>query len=118
MRVRVRVVVIMKTKIAMIAVTVLAAASFLLVRPVVAQPVLGKQAAMEFPLDLEVVVTLEQQTWMGAQEPRPKPTSGLREDFTIQGKMVYFGESWVVVREGTFDTWISRDKILAVRASR
>ncbi len=109
----------MKIKIALFTLVATAAAiGLLLTRPVSAQPPAGKQSMMEFPIDMECVVTVEMESWRQVPSLPPEPPPGFDEDFTISGKMVYFGDSWVVVRGETYDKWISRDKIIAIQASR
>jgi hypothetical protein len=74
---------------------------------------------LALPLDLECVVTIENQAWM-ANLPTQSPgaSSGFRADFTIQGKLIQLNPDWVVIKDGTYENWISRDKVMNIRASR
>ena len=66
----------------------------------------------------ETVVVVERQSWMTTPSGQLDQTTGFRSDFTLQGRVVYWGEQWVVLQEGTYENWIARDKILSIRVSR
>ena len=85
-----------------------------------AQPVAPnpKTGSVNTPEGAEAVVTLERQTWMSATPAAPDLSTGLRSDYTLQGRIVYWGEQWVVLKDGTYENWIARDKILNIRVSR
>ncbi len=110
----------MKTKIVLSAVAVVAVTMSLIDRPLAAtQSTQPAKPAVSLPVDLECVVTIENQAWMrNPTTQAPGPTSGFRPDFTIQGKLIEVGPEWIVIKEGTYENWISRDKIVNIRASR
>ncbi len=110
----------MKTKIMLSMVAVIATTCFLIEQPLAitekSPPLLHGVAV---PLNLECIVSIENEAWMqnsGLQ--RPGPASGFLPDYTIQGKLVHLDSEWVVISEGTYDNWISRSKVVNIRASR
>ncbi|HEX7260199.1 MAG TPA: hypothetical protein VF258_00130 [Luteolibacter sp.] len=109
----------MKTKIAL-SVILAAAATFALIdRPLAAPDTASAKPELALPLDLECVVTIENQAWMANLPTQsPGPASGFRADFTVQGKLIQINPDWVVIKDGTYENWISRDKVLNIRASR
>ena len=109
----------MKTKLLILSVSVVAAAAFLVPRVAEGQPSAGQaKTAIEWPLGSECVVTVQTQAWMNTPVLPPGKQSGFEPDYTLKGKVVYWGADWIVLRDGTYENWISRDKVLTVRASR
>lgn len=109
----------MKTKILIGSAGVLAVAGLLVPRMAEGQPSAAQpKAAIEWPLGSECVVTVQTQAWMNTPVLPPGKQSGFEPDYTMKGKVVYWGSDWIVLRDGTYENWISRDKVLTVRASR
>jgi hypothetical protein len=46
-----------------------------------------------------------------------KKTS-LTGDDTVEGTLVLLDNEWLVLKDGTYENWIPRDKVLFMRASR
>jgi hypothetical protein len=109
----------MKTKIALSVILAAAATFALMDRPYAAADTTTAKPEVALPLDLECVVSIENQAWM-ANLPTQTPgaSSGFRADFTIQGKLIQLSPDWVVIKDGTYENWISRDKVVNIRASR
>ena len=110
----------MKTKIALSVVAVLAVTFFLIDHPLaIMEKTAPSKSDVPFPLNLECVVTIENEGWRDNPRPKvPGPPSGFLPDFTIQGKLIHVGSDWIVIKEGTYENWISRDKVVNIRASR
>lgn len=110
----------MKTKITLFVAGVVAVSLFLTDRPFAGmEKTLPPQPDVLIPLNLECIVTIENQVWMENSASRaPGPPSGFLPDFTIQGKLLRVSPDWIVIGEGTYENWISRDKIINIRASR
>ncbi len=74
------------------------------------------------PVGCSCVVTLD------PQRDRETPTGGTRRDGTLRsgiesggivtGTLVRCDAQWVVLRDGTYENWIPRDKVLSMRVSR
>jgi hypothetical protein len=110
----------MKTKIALFVTGVVAVTFLLIDRPfAVMEKAVSPKPEILVPLNLECVVTIENQAWMETLYPHaPGPPSGFLPDYTIQGKLLRLGPDWVVIGEGSYENWISRDRIINIRASR
>ncbi len=76
------------------------------------------KAPVEAPIGMDCVITVETQAWMNTTVSKPDPISGFYPDYTMRGKAIYWGSDWVVLKDGTYENWISRDKVLSVRVSR
>lgn len=75
--------------------------------------------AIALPVDLDCVVTIDSQSRMGSVGSlAPGPPSGFRPDFSIQGKLLHLGSDWIVIKEGTYENWISRDRVVSIRTAR
>lgn len=73
-----------------------------------------------FPYGLECVITLDRNTLnLDQTNAAPPPgTSGFYSDWTARGELIYLNDEWCVLRDGTYENWIPRNKILMIRASR
>lgn len=77
------------------------------------------KADLLFPLNTECVVSIGNEAWMeNARSHAPGPASGFLPDFTIQGKLLVVSPEWIVIGEGSYENWISRDRVVNIRASR
>jgi predicted GNAT superfamily acetyltransferase len=110
----------MKTKIAWSVAGIAAVSLLLSARPLsLVEKIAHPKADFLSPLDLECVVTIENEAWMANLSSRsPGPASGFLEDFTIQGKLLHVSPDWVVIGEGNYENWISRDRVVNIRVSR
>lgn len=110
----------MKTKIVWYAAGIAAVSLLLSARPLsVVEKIGPPKSDIYLPLNLECVLTIEDEAWMANAGSRsPGPSSGFLPDFTIQGKLLEVGPEWVVIGEGTYENWISRDKVVSIRVSR
>jgi hypothetical protein len=84
----------------------------------VGQPSAAPNSSLEVPTGMDCVVTVERQAWSNSAQAKPDPVSGFHPDYTLRGKIIHWGADWVVLEDGTYENWISRDKVLAVRVSR
>jgi len=110
----------MKTRFLLGLAGAVALGGFLLTWPAIGQPATppAPKTSVEIPVGSECVVTVEMQTWMSITPVKPDPISGFHPDYTLRGKVVHWGPDWVVLKDGTYENWISRDKVLSVRVSR
>ena len=44
--------------------------------------------------------------------------TGLTPEGTVEGTLISMDREWVVLKDGTYESWIPRDKVLLIRASR
>lgn len=75
---------------------------------------------LTFPYGMECVITLDRNT-LHLDLPTtalPPGTSGFYDDWTARGELIYLNEEWCVLKDGTYEDWIPRSKILMIRASR
>ncbi|HVJ46087.1 MAG TPA: hypothetical protein VM511_06855 [Luteolibacter sp.] len=108
----------MKTKICLLALAGVTAAVTLIPRQAEAQPPAAKTPPVESPVGLECVVSVEIQAWMDRPLLQPAQQSGFFPDYTLRGKIVELGPEGVVLKDGNFENWISRDKVLSIRVTR
>jgi len=109
----------MKTKLLILSVGAVGGGMFLIPRVAEGQPPAAPvKTAIEWPLGSECVVTVQTQAWMNTPVLPPGKQSGFESDYTLKGRVVYWGADWIVLKDGTYENWISRDKVLTVRASR
>lgn len=86
-----------------------------------AQPsALQEASKVTFPYGLECVITLDRNTltWDPAASALPPGPSGFYDDWTARGHLIYLNDEWCVLKDGTYEDWIPRRKILMIRASR
>lgn len=94
----------------------LAAAAVLAATHVPAEYPVRAPVAGALPIGYDCIVTVE---------PRGQPYSapeldappGFRPEFTIFGKLIDVGPDWVVVKEGIYFNWISRDRVYSIRSN-
>jgi len=110
----------MKTKIVWSLAAIAAVSLLLIVRPLaVMEKITPPKTNLTFPLNHECVVTIEDEAWTGNVRPlAPGPASGILPDFTIQGKLLEVSPEWIVIGEGSYENWISRDRIVNIRVSQ
>ena len=74
-------------------------------------------APTEIPLNCRCVVTVDPQ--FRSTDPQEQSSKG---GFTgpnlLEGVVIRMDQEWLVLKEGSFENWIPRDKILTIRVSR
>jgi len=73
---------------------------------------------VQYPYGAECVLTLDPRAERPITTAAPATNSGFQSDFTLRGQMIYMSEEWCVLKDGTFENWIPRDRILNVRVSK
>ena len=109
-------VIAMKTKLLLLAAAALAVASFNL--DLKAQQSAPTASEVRFPYGKECIITLDPKAWPQGTVNSPNKASGLQEDWTLRGQLIYLSEDWCVLKDGTFENWIPKDKVLLMRASK
>ena len=76
-------------------------------------------AEMKAPFGQLCIVTLDpraERTVKPAADALKK--TSLTGDDTVEGTLVRVDEEWLVLKDGSYENWIPRDKVLFMRASR
>jgi hypothetical protein len=74
--------------------------------------------ALAFPVGSRCVVTLD------PEAPATKRSGGVNSDTyevlenKLQGEFLAISSEWLVLKEGNYENWIPRDKVLSMRVSR
>lgn len=85
----------------------------------VAKPAAPSAPAIELPVGLRCVVTLDPQASDKMTTTNELlRSSGFTDLNTTEGVLVRMDHEWVVLRDGNYDNWIPRGKVLLLRASR
>jgi len=66
----------------------------------------------------ECIVTLDPQAYRHTSAPAPGEPSGFQSDGTLRGELIYLSDEWCVLKDGTFENWIPRTKLLMIRVSK
>jgi hypothetical protein len=76
-------------------------------------------AAGAIPVGLRCIVTLDPRA-TGNSTPglSVQEKTGLTAEDTVEGTLVSTGGDWLVLKDGTYENWIPRDKVLFMRVSR
>ena len=99
----------------------IAGVSYLELRAQSPTPTPGTGAAgttLAYPYNKECIVTLDPRAERKELTPTQASPSGFEEDGTMRGQLVYMSDEWCVLKDGSFENWIPRDKVLALRASK
>lgn len=75
----------------------------------------SKQA---YPYGQECIVTVDPQAQRAIPVNAQSDPSGFQADGTLRGQLTYLSEEWCVLKDGTFENWIPRGKVLLIRASK
>jgi hypothetical protein len=95
----------------------LAAVALLAATHVPAQNSLRRPAAPgELPIGYDCIITVDPRG-QPYSTPQLDPPPGIRPEYTIFGKLVEVGPDWVVVKEGIYTNWISRERVFSIRAN-
>lgn len=73
---------------------------------------------LAYPYDKECIVTIDPQAARAIPVNAQSDPSGFQPDGTLRGQLIYLSEEWCVLKDGTFENWIPRQKVLVIRASK
>jgi len=76
------------------------------------------EGSVKYPYGKECVVTVDPQTWPAATAATPGKAGGFQPDWTVRGQLILLNDQWCVLKDGTFENWIPREKVLVLRASK
>ena len=74
-------------------------------------------APAEFPINLRCVVTVDPQ-YRTTESSEQSPKAGFIGPNMLEGIIIRMDPDWLVLKDGSFENWIPRDKILTIRVSR
>jgi len=101
---------------------IVAAAGFVVAATLVsskAQAPAGEgDSGAKYPYGKECVVTVDPQTWPAGTAATPGKAGGFQPDWTVRGQLILLNDQWCVLKDGTFENWIPREKVLVLRASK
>lgn len=109
----------MKTVLSLLAGAALIGAAVSFSTPAVQAQQAAAPAEVKAPLGQLCIVTLDPRA-----ERAVKPSgdalkkTSLTGDDTVEGTLVLLDDEWLVLKDGTYENWIPRDKVLFMRASR
>lgn len=72
----------------------------------------------KYPYGKECVVTVDPQNWPAVAAATPGKAGGFQQDWTVRGQLILLNDQWCVLKDGTFENWIPREKVLVIRASK
>lgn len=74
-------------------------------------------APAELPINLRCVVTLDPENHT-SESTVQSPKSGFTGPNILEGVIIRIDQDWLVLKDGSYENWIPRSKILTVRVSR
>jgi hypothetical protein len=108
----------MKTSLILIAAAI-AGVSYIELRAQTPVPASGPTGTtLAYPYNKECIVTLDPRAERKDLTPSQASPSGFEADGTMRGQLVYMSDEWCVLKDGSFENWIPREKVLALRASK
>jgi hypothetical protein len=74
-------------------------------------------APAETPINSRCVVTVDPE-YRASESAEQSPKAGFTGPNMLEGVIIRMDQEWLVLKEGSFENWIPRDKILTIRVSR
>ena len=109
----------MKTKATLIVFVAMAAGvSYMDMRAQTPTPTPPPTTKLAYPYGQECVVTVDPQASRNTHITSQSEPSGFHPDGTLRGQLIYLSDEWCVLKDGTFESWIPRNKVLLIRASK
>jgi hypothetical protein len=84
--------------------------------PTPAGPATG--TILAYPYNHECILTVDPRADRKDLTPTQASPSGFQADGTIRGQLIYMSDDWCVLKDGSFENWVPRDKVLSLRASK
>jgi len=73
---------------------------------------------LAYPYGQECIITMDPLAPRTGQSTSQSAESGFQVDGTLRGQLIYMSDEWCVLKDGTFENWIPRNKVLSLRASK
>lgn len=78
----------------------------------------GENSPLLYPVGRRCVITLDPQDPGKKREGQANADNYRVLDNKLEGELLWVGPEWLVLKDGKYENWIPRDKILAMRVSR
>lgn len=107
----------MKTKAILLLLAAMAAGvSYLDIRA--QTPASSSGTKVSYPYGNDCIVTIDPRADRKLPLSTTTDSSGFQQDGTLRGTLIYLSEEWCILKDGTFENWIPRDKVLTMRVSK
>jgi hypothetical protein len=73
---------------------------------------------LAYPYNQECIITVDPRAERKDLTPTQASPSGFQADGTLRGQLIYMSDQWCVLKDGSFENWVPRDKVLSMRASK
>ena len=73
---------------------------------------------LAYPYNQECIITVDPRAERMDLTPTQASPSGFQADGTLRGQLIYMSDEWCVLKDGSFENWVPRDKVLCMRASK
>ncbi|HEY8962341.1 MAG TPA: hypothetical protein VIM57_09060 [Luteolibacter sp.] len=74
-------------------------------------------APAEAPLNCRCVVTVDPQ-YRATESQEQSPKAGFTGPNILEGILIRLDREWLVLKDGSFESWVPREKVLTIRVSR
>ena len=71
-----------------------------------------------YPYGQECILTLDPIAERTIQTTSQASQSGFQADGTMRGQLIYMSDEWCVLKDGSFENWVPRSKVLSMRVSK
>ena len=71
-----------------------------------------------YPYGQECILTLDPIAERTIQTTSQASQSGFQADGTMRGQLIYMSDEWCVLKDGSFENWVPRGKVLSMRVSK
>ncbi|MCW1912009.1 hypothetical protein OJ996_00380 [Luteolibacter sp. GHJ8] len=73
---------------------------------------------LAYPYNAECIITLDPRAERPDLSATQAAPAGFQPDGTLRGQLIYMSDEWCVLKDGSFENWVPRDKVLTMRASK
>lgn len=73
---------------------------------------------LAYPYGRECILTVDPEAQRTIPVNAQSDPSGFQADGTLRGQLIYVSDEWCVLKDGTFENWVPRAKVLVIRASK
>ncbi len=112
----------MKTTLILLAVALAGVSYFELRAQNAPSPASGTTLA--YPYNQECILTLDPRSERRESTSTQSSPAGFlsdstyRGELTLRGQLIYMSAEWCVLKDGTFENWVPREKVLSLRVSK
>ena len=82
-------------------------------------PTSASGTTVAYPYGQECILTLDPIAERTIQNSGSQATpSGFQADGTMHGQLMYMSDEWCVLKDGSYENWVPRSKVLSIRVSK